>query len=80
MRNVFLICYDVADAKRLRRTYKKMKGFGTPVQYSIFRCELSPVERQKLQEWGGEDWCSSICRFLFHCRPSCCGTVATRVR
>jgi CRISPR-associated protein Cas2 len=34
MRNVFLICYDVADAKRLRRTYKKMCGYGTPVQYA----------------------------------------------
>ena len=58
MRNVYLICYDVADAKRLRRTYKKMQGFGTPVQYSIFRCELSHVERQKLQEslWEIMNW------------------------
>ena len=54
MRNVYLICYDVADAKRLRRTYKKMCGYGTPVQYSIFRCELSLVERQQLQESLGE--------------------------
>ena len=58
MRNVYLICYDVADAKRLRRTYKKMCGYGTPVQYSIFRCELSPVERQQLQEslWEIMNW------------------------
>ena len=28
MRNVFLVCYDVADDKRLRKTYKKMCGFG----------------------------------------------------
>lgn len=58
MRNVFLICYDVADAKRLRRTYKKMCGYGTPVQYSVFRCELSAVERQQLQEslWEIMNW------------------------
>jgi len=58
MRNVFLISYDVADAKRLRRTYKKMRGFGTPVQYSVFRCELSPTERQTLQEalWEIMNW------------------------
>jgi len=42
MRRVYLVCYDVSDAKRLRRTHKKMCGFGDPVQYSIFRCELSP--------------------------------------
>lgn len=30
MRNVFLVCYDVADDKRLRRTYKRMLGFGSP--------------------------------------------------
>lgn len=54
MRNVYIVCYDVADAKRLRLTYKKMRGFGDPLQYSIFRCELSPVERHSLQEalWG----------------------------
>ena len=50
MRNVFLICYDLPDAKRSRRTYKWMCGYGTPVQYSVFRCELSPVERRQLQE------------------------------
>lgn len=50
MRNVFLICYDVADAKRSRRTYKWMCGYGMPVQYSVFRCELSPVERRQFQE------------------------------
>ncbi len=58
MRNVFLVCYDVADAKRLRRTYRKMKGFGVSVQYSIFRCELSPTEKQLLQEqlWEIMNW------------------------
>jgi CRISPR-associated protein Cas2 len=58
MRNVYLICYDVCDPKRLRRTYKKMCGYGTPVQYSIFRCELSAVERQQLQEslWEIMNW------------------------
>jgi len=50
MRHVYLVCYDVCDAKRLRRTHKKMCGFGNPVQYSIFRCELSPTERQLMKE------------------------------
>ena len=58
MRNVYLICYDVADPKRLRWTYKTMRGYGTPVQYSVFRCELSAVERQLLREslWEILNW------------------------
>ncbi|GAB6167474.1 hypothetical protein JCM19992_34740 [Thermostilla marina] len=58
MRNVFLICYDIADPKRLRRTYKKMCGFGDPVQFSVFRCELSPSEKQQLKEalWEILNW------------------------
>jgi CRISPR-associated protein Cas2 len=58
MRNVFLVSYDVGDDKRLRRTYKKMCGFGDPVQYSVFRCELSPTERQLLKEelWSILNW------------------------
>jgi len=58
MRNVFLVSYDVADAKRLRRTYTKMCGFGDPVQYSVFRCELTPTERQLLKEalWEILNW------------------------
>lgn len=53
MRNVYLVCYDVADDKRLRKTYKKMCGFGDPLQYSVFRCELSAVEKQLLRECFG---------------------------
>lgn len=58
MRNVYLVCYDVADDKRLRRTYKKMLGFGDPLQYSVFRCELSPTERQQLKQalWDILNW------------------------
>ena len=58
MRSVYLVCYDVADDKRLRRTFKKMRGFGDPVQYSVFRCELSPTEKQFMKEalWAILNW------------------------
>jgi CRISPR-associated protein Cas2 len=49
MRNVYIICYDVSDAKRLRQTYKRMQGVGDPMQYSVFRCELSPLELLSLK-------------------------------
>jgi CRISPR-associated protein Cas2 len=48
MRNVFLICYDVSDDKRLKRVYKAMRGYGDHLQLSVFRCELSPRERAEM--------------------------------
>lgn len=48
MRNVFLVCYDVCDAKRLRQVHRVMKGAGDSMQYSVFRCELSSEEKQDL--------------------------------
>ena len=50
MRNRFIVAYDVSDAKRLRRTHKKMNGFGEPLQYSVFACDLSRKERVLLEE------------------------------
>lgn len=45
MRNRFLVSYDVRDSKRLRRLFKALRGFGDPLQYSVFRCDLSPKEK-----------------------------------
>lgn len=50
MRHVYLVAYDVSDDKRLRRMYRKMRGFGDPLQYSVFQCSLSDVERMKMVE------------------------------
>jgi len=45
MRRIYLVAYDIADDKRLRRVFKKMSGFGEHLQYSVFQCELSDKER-----------------------------------
>ena len=50
MRNVYVISYDISDPKRYRHVYKAMCGHGDPLQYSVFRCELSDVELQQLKE------------------------------
>ena len=50
MRRRYVVCYDVADPRRLERTYKKMNGFGQPVQYSVFVCDLSPSTRVLLEQ------------------------------
>lgn len=50
MRHRYLVAYDVCDPKRLRRTYKKMCGFGDALQYSVFQCALSDVELTLMRE------------------------------
>ncbi len=50
MKSAYLVAYDVADPKRLRRIHIAMKGFGWPLQYSVFRCELTPASRVLLLE------------------------------
>ena len=50
MRNRFIVAYDISNAKRLRRVFKKMNGFGEPLQYSVFACDLSRKERVLLEE------------------------------
>jgi CRISPR-associated protein Cas2 len=44
MRSTYLICYDIADAKRLRRVFKTMRNWGDHLQFSVFECQLSPSE------------------------------------
>ncbi|RJO66006.1 MAG: CRISPR-associated endonuclease Cas2 [Myxococcales bacterium] len=48
MRKLYLVTYDITDAKRLRRVFKKLRGFGDHLQYSVFLCELGDRERVKL--------------------------------
>lgn len=50
MQNVFIVSYDVCDAKRLRLTHKTLCGFGASLQYSVFRCELNPLQLHALKE------------------------------
>jgi len=45
MRSMYLVAYDVADAKRLRRAHQTMRGYGDPLQFSVFLCRLSERER-----------------------------------
>lgn len=50
MRHHYVVTYDIADPKRLRRVFRIMRGFGDALQLSVFRCELSPKERVMLIE------------------------------
>ena len=45
---MYLVTYDIRHAKRLRKVHKTMKGFGDPLQYSVFRCEFSEANRVRM--------------------------------
>lgn len=49
MRRSYLVCYDVCDAKRLRRVHRLMKAYGEPWQYSVFYCILKAIDRVRLE-------------------------------
>jgi CRISPR-associated protein Cas2 len=48
-RHKFLICYDIADAKRLRHVAKICESFGNRIQFSVFESSLSPTMLATLQ-------------------------------
>ena len=49
MRRCYLVCYDISDAKRWRRIFRAMKGYGEHWQYSVFFCVLKEIDRVRMQ-------------------------------
>jgi CRISPR-associated protein Cas2 len=49
MRRHYLVTYDIADSKRLRRVFKTMKGFGAHVQFSVFQCDLPDIDLVRMK-------------------------------
>jgi len=45
MRNRHIVAYDIAEDSRRTRVFKILDGYGDHLQYSVFRCDLSPRER-----------------------------------
>ena len=43
-RNRYLVAYEIRDDRRLRLVHKTVKGYGWPMQYSVFICELDTME------------------------------------
>ena len=46
--NAYVVSYDICDPKRLCKVHRAMKGFGEPVHYSVFRCDLTPKGRAEM--------------------------------
>lgn len=46
--NCYVVSYDIMDPKRLHYVHRTMKGFGDPIHYSVFRCNLTDKGRVEL--------------------------------
>jgi len=46
--HLYLVAYDISDAKRWRRVFKVMNGYGEWLQYSVFQCRLDKVRHAEL--------------------------------
>lgn len=45
-----IISYDIPDDKRRTKIAKTLEDFGTRVQYSVFECDLKPMQLQRLRQ------------------------------
>ena len=48
-RHWYLLLYDVADDKRLKRTHKALRAWGQPVQLSVFRVRVTVRQLERLR-------------------------------
>lgn len=47
MRASYLVCYDICDDRRLRKVYQAMRNYGDHLQYSVFECQMTPMDLVK---------------------------------
>ena len=48
-RTRYLVSYDIANAKRLRKVAKVCQSFGSRIQYSVFECPLDELRFETLR-------------------------------
>jgi CRISPR-associated protein Cas2 len=44
-----VVCYDISDNRRRARLHELLLGYGSPVQKSVFECELSAAQLRRLR-------------------------------
>ncbi len=44
-----VVSYDVTDDKRRTKVMKTLAGYGQRAQFSVFECELRPVDLERLE-------------------------------
>lgn len=49
MRYTYLVCYDIANDKRLRKVFQILRKSGDHLQFSVFECQLSAADLAQLR-------------------------------
>lgn len=75
MKHWHLVSYDVRDAKRLRKMAKTLEGYGTRVQYSVFRVRLDTLALEKLHWELNQVMTNEDDLLVIPLCPSCAGRV-----
>lgn len=74
----YLISYDIRDAKRWRVAYRRLKGIGERIQYSLFRARMNRTEMEKLR-WELERLLTDEDDLMFvHLCPGCSARIHVR--
>jgi len=47
--HLFIVTYDIADARRWRAVFKLMNGYGEWLQLSVFQCRLNRQRQAELR-------------------------------
>lgn len=47
---VWIVAYDIRDDARLRKVHKTVRGYGDPLQYSVYRCVISGLQLAQLKD------------------------------
>jgi CRISPR-associated protein Cas2 len=45
-----LVVYDISNDKRRTKLHNALLDFGTPVQYSVFECLLTPKQEERMRK------------------------------
>ena len=48
-RTRYLVSYDIANPKRLRRVARVLEGYGVRLQYSVFECPLDGMRLAQIK-------------------------------
>lgn len=73
-----LVCYDIRTPARWRKVYKIVRGHGTRVQYSIFRCRLDQGEVERLRWELAKVMDPEDALLIVDLCPTCAGNVISR--
>lgn len=45
---IYIIAYDISDSEKRNEAARLLCRYGKRIQYSVFQCELTPIEMREL--------------------------------